>query len=187
MIMAYKAFNKDLTCTMGKGTFQYREGEWFEEGEANCRRNGFHCAGNPLDCLNYYRDVRNADVYIVLADGDINEDGTDTKISCTRIRLVKRLAMEEIVMHALKYLYEHPRLRMNERVKDGSGKAEDGFAIVRGKRPIASGALGDVLGMAQEAEDSCEIEELAIYKVGEQGIEPGRWYDIHGRKVQEEE
>ena len=28
---AYKAFNKDLTCTLGKGTFQYEEGKVIRE------------------------------------------------------------------------------------------------------------------------------------------------------------
>ena len=44
---AYKMFNKDLTCTKGRGRFQYTPGEWIEEPEANCVKNGFHCAKNP--------------------------------------------------------------------------------------------------------------------------------------------
>lgn len=40
MRLAYKAFNADLTCTMGRGTFQYEPGIWYEEKEANCVKNG---------------------------------------------------------------------------------------------------------------------------------------------------
>lgn len=87
MIKAYKGFNKDLTCTMGHGRFQYKENEWMEEPEANCVRNGFHCCYNPLDCLSYYRDFSKSAYYVVNADGDIHEDGSDTKIACTRIKL----------------------------------------------------------------------------------------------------
>ena len=91
MVKAYKGFHKDLTCTMGKGVFQYREHEWLEEQEANCARNGFHCCYNPLDCLSYYCNFNESVYYLVGADGDIHEDGRDTRIACTRIKLVKRL------------------------------------------------------------------------------------------------
>ena len=48
MIIAYKAFDKDLSCTSGGNRFQYRLGIWNEEDAANCSHNGFHCAENPL-------------------------------------------------------------------------------------------------------------------------------------------
>ena len=52
MIIAYKGFDKDLSCTAGGNRFQYELGTWNEETEANCARNGFHCAENPLDSWN---------------------------------------------------------------------------------------------------------------------------------------
>ena len=181
---AYKGFRRDLTCTLGKGIFQYEEDKWYEEAEAKCVSTGFHCAENPLDCLTYYPDMEKSVYYIVQAEGDINEDGTDTKISCTRMRLHKRLSMEEFVTHALKYLCEHPRLQMNGYVKKEKGEARKRFAIVRGKNPIAKGAAGSILAFAQEERESCEIEELGLYIVGQDGIEPEQWYNIHGEKVE---
>lgn len=181
MITAYKAFHKDLTCTMGRGTFQYEEGKWFEEPEANCRRNGFHCAENPLDCLSYYGDMENSVYYLVLADGDINEDGSDSKISCTRMKLVKRLDKERFVMHAMRYLYEHPQ-RKSAYVQEDKGTAERDFVIVRGKNPAARGRAGTILGLLKESEGSRQIEEMAVYTAGEQGIEPMKWYGIDGRE-----
>lgn len=180
MITAYKAFNKNLTCTRGKGTFQYEEGKWFEEPEANCRKNGFHCAENPLDCLTYYGNMEESVYYLVLADGDINEDGNDSKISCTRIKLVKRLDKERFVMHAMQYLYQHPE-RESGRVEADRGTAERDFVIVRGKNPAARGKTGTILGLLKEAEGSRQIEEMAVYMAGEQGIEPMAWYGIDGR------
>ena len=57
MRLAYKGFNKDLTCTMGNGTFQYKPGVWYKEEKAHCARTGFHATDNPLDVLGYYREV----------------------------------------------------------------------------------------------------------------------------------
>ena len=51
--------------------------------QANCRKNGFHCAENPMDCLDYYSDWKNSVYYEVDAAGDIDEDEIDSKISCT--------------------------------------------------------------------------------------------------------
>ena len=59
--------------------------------EANCIVNGFHCAANPLDCLSYYPDIQKSEYYIVDAGGDIDEDGDDSKISCTELNILKRL------------------------------------------------------------------------------------------------
>ena len=44
---AYKGFNKGLTC---RG-YQFKADEVNVTKEANCVRNGFHCAENPLDCV----------------------------------------------------------------------------------------------------------------------------------------
>lgn len=167
MIKAYKGFNKDLTCTMGHGQFQYKENEWMEEPEANCVRNGFHCCYNPLDCLSYYRDFSKSAYYVVNADGDIHEDGSDTKIACTRIKLVKKLTMEEFVAHALIYMSDHPYLKTNSIVKSESayGEARDDFWIVRGKNPRCMAPIGTIVGMAQEAIDSKEIVAMTVYKV----------------------
>ena len=52
---AYKGFNKDMTCTPTDGKpFQYKEGETYEEPEADLCTKGFHACLDPLDCLNYY-------------------------------------------------------------------------------------------------------------------------------------
>lgn len=185
MIMAYKGFEKDLSCTLGRGRYQYKVGEWHEEDKAKCRNTGFHCAENPLDCLSYYPDMENSVYYIVLADGDVNEDGTDSKISCTRMKLVKQLELKEFVMHSLNYIFRHPYRKDNRRVKKGIGEAAGGFVIVRGKNPTAKGKVGDILAFAKEELDRRDICELGIYEVDGKEILPDIWYDIDGRRVAE--
>ena len=49
---AYKGFKKDLTC-LG---YKFNEDGINKTDQANCRKNGFHCAENPMDCLDYYSD-----------------------------------------------------------------------------------------------------------------------------------
>lgn len=180
---AYKAFNEDLTCTMGRGTFQYKEGKRYQEDSAKCARTGFHCTNNPLDTLMYYPNMDKAVYYMVEAGGDINEDGADSRISCTEIELLQKLDMEMFVYHALHYMIKHPKRKTNELyVQREEGKGDKWFVIVRGKEPIAAGAEGCVIGLLKEKKDSDEIEEMAMYVAGEDGIKPDTYIDIDGKE-----
>lgn len=181
---AFKMFNKDLTCTYGRGRYQYAEDVWFEEPEANCVRNGFHCAENPLDCLSYYPDWDKSVCYMVEIDGDIDEDSTDSKISCTRIRLIKKLDAARFVSHACWYMLQHPEMPDNHLVQHEQGMAKRyPFVIVRGKEPIASGRIGDVIGIIREKPDSREAETAGVYLIDGKKYLPTVFYDVCGKEV----
>ena len=91
----YKMFNKGLIC---RG-YKFKEG-LNECDHATCVREGFHAAENPLDCLSYYPDFDNSECWLCYADGDIHEDGTDSKISCTCLEILRRLEKHEFVVEA---------------------------------------------------------------------------------------
>lgn len=182
MILAYKGFNPDLSCTSGGNRFQYVLEVWNEEPEANCHKNGFHCAENPLDCLTYYPNWKAAVYYLVAAAGDVDEDGSDSKISCTRLRLIKQLSLEEFVAHSLNYIWNHPFRADNRYVCMEKGTASSGFVIVRGKAPKAKGAIGDVLGFIKEEPGSKKAMEMGIYTVDGTELRPDVWYDIRGKE-----
>ena len=99
-MIAYKGFQKDLKC---RG-FQFQEYGINETEKANCRQNGFHCAENPLDCLCYYPNWKNSVYYIVDASGDLDEDGEDSKISCTKMRLLKKIELRSLLLHGAAYM-----------------------------------------------------------------------------------
>ena len=180
MMIAYKAFAPDLSCTVGEHRFQYQKGIWNEEPAADCAVRGFHCAENPLDCLTYYSCWKDAVYYLVLAAGDINEDAMDSRISCTRLKLVKQLSLEEFVLQSLHFLMQHPKRKPNGRIRWECGEAHGGFALVRGKNPRARGSLGDVLGFAREDARGRTIEEAGVFCVDGKQILPGIWYDVKG-------
>lgn len=184
MMIAYKGFDKDLSCTSGGNRFQYQIGTWNEEKEANCARNGFHCAENPLDCLSYYSDWETSVYYMVLVDGDIDEDAYDSRISATRLKLVKQLNLAEFIAHSLRYMYEHPMRNDNGRVYADKGEARNGFAVVRGKNPTAKGKMGDILGFAKEAADSREVLEIGLFVVDGKEILPDTWYKVDGSAIE---
>lgn len=156
---AYKATAKGLICRGHK----FKRNEVNICAEAKCVNCGWHCAEDPLDCLSYYPDFKNSEFYIVAAGGDIHEDGSDSKISCTEITFGERLTMERFVEESIFYHAKHP-LRGNSRIKQNTGDACGGFAIVRGYEPMASGKRGDVLGFI-ELDKSGGVYALATVTV----------------------
>ncbi len=173
---AFKGFHRDLTC-LG---YQFKETGVNRTEKANCRSNGFHCAENPLDCLFYYPDWRKSVYYEVEAAGDLDEDEIDSKISCTEIRLIRRLSLEQLLLEAAAYMVEHPERRWNSRVNRETCISHDGFGVVRGKNPKASGKDGDILVILKEEPDSPEIEEIAFLKIDRKEYDPDRYYDVYG-------
>ena len=139
-MIAYKGFLPGLIC---RG-YQFRMGLNVTE-KANCAHNGFHCAEDPLDCLRYYGDINHAEYYIVDAGGDIDEDGVDSKISCTELTILKRLTKKELFLHGLAFMADHPKRKWNSNIKVDKAEAWNGYAAVRGADPIAKRGLGTAM------------------------------------------
>ena len=127
-MIAYKGFLPGLIC---RG-YQFRMGLNVTE-KANCAHNGFHCAEDPLDCLRYYGDINHAEYYIVDAGGDIDEDGVDSKISCTELTILKRLTKKELFLHGLAFMADHPKRKWNSNIK--ADKLKRGMAMQRCAAP----------------------------------------------------
>ena len=181
MRYAFKMFNKDLTCTRGRGKYQYEMDKWYEEEEANCARNGFHCAENPLDCLTYYPDWDNSICCLVQIGGDVDEDAHDTKISCTKMRLVKQLTQEQFISQAITYMIQNPEAPDNSLVGiDTAKKGRYPFIFARGKDPKASGGMGDTLVLLKEQPGSRMIMVAGAYEVDGHVYRPGKYYDAYG-------
>lgn len=173
-MIAYKGFQPGLICldyqfVMGLNT----------TAEANCGANGFHCAENPLDCLTYYGDMEYSEYCLVQPGGDIDEDERDSKIACTELTIIKKLEREEFFIHALAYMVDHPGRKWNGKVCKCQGKAQYGYAVVRGTDPVASGKKGDILAFAKEAPAGDKIVQIALVRVDGRKIKPNTWYDIN--------
>ena len=172
-MIAYKGFDKGLQC---RG-YQFQMGLNVTE-KAKAVAYGFHCAEDPLDCLTYYSNMSASEYYIVDAGGDVNEDGRDTKIACTELTIIKKLTKEEFVMHALAYMADHPKREWNNHVgKDKAEAGYDGFAIARGRDPMARGRVGSILAFAKENKAGV-ITEVAMVTVDGERIKADTWYGV---------
>lgn len=189
-MIAYKGFTKNLTATLGKGTFQYKEGETYEEERSKCFSGGFHCAEDPFDCFSYYGLGKGNRYFTVEAQGSLDEDGSDTKISCTRITILRELTLKEMGYHKLKYMILHPKrewkksghlYKVEEERAEGEGKGS--IAIARGKKPMVKGKKGSILGLLCEQEPGLFTEAKVFEVAGE--VRPDTWYRLKDGKLQE--
>lgn len=177
-MIAYKAFDIGLIC---RG-YQFRSDKVNITDKANCAKNGFHCAENPLDCLSYYPNWNNAEYWIVEAGGDIDEDDKDSKISCTRMKLIRKMSIKDFVAESLKYIYKHPRRELNNYVDENEIESASLFSIVRGLNPIAAGKKGTILGFAQENGYGSVIK-ISMIEVDGKCFKEDTFYDINGNEV----
>ena len=172
-MIAYKGFEPGLICR----NYQFVMGLNTTE-KANCARDGFHCAENPLDCLTYYPKMDQSEYYLVNAGGDMDEDACDSKISCTELTVIKKLTKEEFFLHALAYMADHPFREWNRQVQKDKAQSSNGYAVVRGIDPMAKGKLGDILAFAKEDPVKGNILQVALAQVDGKKVLPDIWYGV---------
>lgn len=178
-MVIYKAFKKGLVC---RG-YRFREGMNVTE-KANCRENGFHGAENPLDCFRHYPPkVGNGDEYYMCeALGDIDEDDNDSKVSCTHLKLVRKLSYYDMAACALLFMKKNPERKFEELNGDtvcalynAARVAVPGIAIARGIKPVAAGVIGATLGFAvTDIKD--RVIQVRVVPVDGITILPDRYY-----------
>lgn len=179
-MIAYKGFNKDLSCTMGNGIFRYEVGKMYKENEAKCANTGFHCVEEPIEVLSWYRDGRYC---IVDAGGDIHEDGME-RISCTEMKILKEISLEQLGALECEWLIKHPDRKHSKHIEKNAGRAvKDRIIIVRGKNPKAAGEMGSTIFLLKESKETKEIVEAGAYKIDGTNFLPGVFYEIDGRRA----
>lgn len=179
-MIAYKGFNKDLVCTMGKGKFQYEVGKTYIEDKAQCAGTGFHCVEEPIEVLSWYHD--NMSRYCVVnAGGDVHEDGLD-KISCTEMTILQEITLQQLGALECKWIQDHPDRKCSKHVHVNEGTAPgNGIVIVRGNNPKAAGELGATIFLLKESKEKT-IEEVGIYEIDGVEFLPDVFYRVDGRR-----
>jgi hypothetical protein len=98
-MLAYKGFNKDMTC---RG-YQFEEGKEYHEDNAVLCESGFHACENPLDCFRYYSPADS--VYHEVELDEVSEKKSDdSKICGKHIKIGARLNILNIANLAVEYI-----------------------------------------------------------------------------------
>lgn len=180
-MIAYKGFNKELACTMGKGIYRYEIGKTYIEESAKCANTGFHCVEEPIEVLSWYSSP-NSRYCVVDAGGDVNEDG-DNRISCTEMKVLKEITLQQLGMHECKWIMDHPERKCSKHVKKDKGEARSGeIVIVRGKNPRAAGEVGSTIFLLKEKKGEKTIEEIGVFEIDGTEYEEDVYYRVNGSK-----
>ena len=178
-IIAYKGFNADLTCR----DFQFRIGETYtHEGKVEACASGFHACENPLDVFNYYGPTSR--FAIVECSGEINKESNgDSKIACGSIHIKAEIGLPTLISKAVDLILSKIKLEAAKESNTGYRSA----AEVTGAHSVAA-----ALGYSSKAKagesgaivcvyrnDDYELIHIRASKVGDNGIEAGKWYTLN--------
>ena len=99
-VIAYKGFNRDLTC---RG-FQYEIGKEYEEEEVSLCKSGFHACENPFDVLDYYGDILNNRFCKVEQSGTIEKE--NEKQASSKIKVVAEIGFTGLFKAGVEWIKE---------------------------------------------------------------------------------
>lgn len=188
---AFKGFTNNLTARLGRGEYQFHEGETVEEEYSKTARGGFHCCENPFDCLGYYPLGMGNRYFRVEASGSIDEDD-NKRIACTRMTLLEELSIKKLAGYGMMYMVKYPMrdrweqqgINLQVKKEQACGTGVDTIAIARGKRPMVKGKKGTICGLILESETG-KIEAAKLFVIGE-GTKANIWYTLTGSRTLEE-
>ena len=130
-VKAYKGFNKDMTC---RG-FQYEEGmEYTFEGDIKLCERGFHACEAPMDVFFFYAPATSV-FHEVEVDEVSNEREGDSKIVARKIRIGKRLSVQDLCRAQIEYISMHTTSKATD---EKSATAVDCGSATAGDRGAAT-------------------------------------------------
>ena len=174
VIVAYKAFNKDLTCR----NFQYEIGKTYEHaGKVKACESGFHAVENPLDMFSYYEltDSRFCSVELL---GEIARHGEDSKIAAGRITIKAEIGLPQIITDAVRWIMDLCKdvKAEGEAIQSASGYSSQLAASGDSSKLAASGNSSKLAASGKKSVVMAAATECTA-KVGDDGCIALAWWD----------
>lgn len=192
----YKGFDKDLKC---RG-YQYEIGREETEDEADLCEKGFHACEYPIDCFGYYPPADSRYCKVELKDL-CDKQSSDSKVCGKRIRVVKEIALTEMIDAGVKFILKHcdeveeKTIYQSAATNTGDWSAatntgyqsaatvtgKDSVAIVTGYKSKAKAAIGCAIVIAERGEWNGEAYPLLAVKaaiVDGEIIKADTWYTV---------
>ena len=199
-ITGFKGFDKDLKCR----DYQYEVGKKFEEeGKIEACSKGFHFCENPLDVLGYYPPYgeKGSNRYcIVKGSGNIDRDGDDTKVACSKLYISAEIGLKGIIEAGVKFILDKVNWKDNKKSNTGYQSAatntgnrsaaevtgKESIAIVTGKDSKAKGSIGCWIVLTERGEwdgNVYPIKEVKAVRVDGEIIKPDTYYKLINGEV----
>ena len=191
---AYKGFNKDMTCAPSGGKpFQYKEGETYEEPEADLCAKGFHACLDPLDCLSYYNICDSVYHEVELDDVSEQREKNDTKVCGKKIRIGAKLSIKDIVKASVDFTMERAQKEGGTNSGDSAQLASSGnnsVVMSAGINGKVKAAIGNWIAIAEWQIRDGKFAPVGIVSAQVDGekVKADTWYKAeNGQMVEVEE
>lgn len=190
-VTGFKGFDKDLKCR----DYQYEVGKKFEEeGKIEACSNGFHFCENPFDVLGYYPPStgKGSSRYcIVKGSGNIDRDGDDTKVACSKLHISAEIGLKGIIEAGVKFILDKVNWKDNKESNTGYRSAaevtgKESIAIVTGKDSKAKGGIGCWIVLTERGEwdgNVYPIKEVKAVRVDGKIIKSNTYYKLINSEV----
>ena len=200
---AYKGFNKDMTCTPnGRKPFQYKEGETYEEPEADLCAKGFHACLDPLDCLNYYNICDSVYREVELDDVSDQREKNDTKVCGRKIKIGARLNLKDMIKTSVDFVMEsckkegtkssgnYAQLASSGNSAQLASNGKDSVVMSAGIDGKVKAAVGNWIAIAEWKMKDSHFAPVGIVSAQVDGekVKADTWYMVkNGQLVEAEE
>ena len=115
VIKGFKGFDKNLKCR----DYQFEiEKDFIHEGEVKACESGFHLCENPLDVFNYYSPAESRFAEVE-GSGDINTDGSDSKVAVSRLSIKGELTLNGLINTGVKFIFDRVKWETAKRANTG--------------------------------------------------------------------
>lgn len=199
-VTGFKGFDKDLKCR----DYQYEVGKKFEEeGKIEACSNGFHFCENPFDVLGYYppsTEKGSSRYCIVKGSGNIDRDGDDTKVACSKLHISAEIGLKGIIEAGVKFILDKVNWKDNKESNTGDRSAatntgdqsaaevtgKESIAIVTGKDSKAKGGIGCWIVLTERGEwdgNVYPIKEVKAVRVDGKIIKSNTYYKLINSEV----
>lgn len=199
-VTGFKGFDKDLKCR----DYQYEVGKEFEEeGKIEACSNGFHFCENPFDVLGYYppsTEKGSSRYCIVKGSGNIDRDGDDTKVACSKLHISAEIGLKGIIEAGVKFILDKANWKDNKESNTGDRSAatntgnqsaaevtgKESIAIVTGKDSKAKGGIGCWIVLTERGEwdgNVYPIKEVKAVRVDGKIIKSNTYYKLINSEV----
>ncbi|CAL8974549.1 hypothetical protein RHODOP_05065 [Rhodoplanes sp. P11] len=169
-VTAFKGFDAQLRC---RG-YQYEVGKTYEHtGKVEACASGFHGCQHPLDVFGYYPPAGSRFAEVVLG-GEMDGDGSDTKIAAARITINIELSIGDLVRRAWDYVWSRATIEGKTATGDqgaASATGPQGAASATGTQGAASatGTQGAASATGYQGAASATGDQGAASATGTQG------------------
>ena len=187
-ITAYKGFNTDLTCR----DFHFQIGETYtHDGKVEACASGFHACENPLDVFNYYGPTSRFAIVECLGEIDKESNG-DSKIACGSIHIKAEIGLPTLISKAVDLILSKIKWEAAKESNTGDYSAATNTGNYSAVEVTGADSVAAALGYSSKAKagesgaivcvyrnDDNELVHICASKVGDNGIEVGKWYTLN--------